>query len=96
MNNEEKEIDYKTAYRDSVYHIRYDEEYSKEDEINYTVIDPIFETPVQKLIRLGKITKAESKDEAKVAQATKAYEEYHGMPITQKSIVVIYRISPPR
>lgn len=67
MNNEEKGFDYKTAYRDSVYHIRYDEENHIQDGTSYTVADPITETPVQKLVRLGKVTKAESKDEAKVA-----------------------------
>lgn len=64
-------MDYKIAYRDSVYHIRYDDETFAKMTTQYSVFDPIRETSTEKLWRHGLIETKDLGDAQKIADATK-------------------------
>jgi hypothetical protein len=74
-------IDYKTAYRESTHNIRYHVNLHPHTAKHKYIADPLTETPEEKLIRYGFLTKDNKGDAAAVADAKKKYQELMEEPV---------------
>jgi len=77
-NHEFNYIDYKTAYRDSIHHIRHNVDTHKTLEGYLYCQDPITETPEEKLVRCGFLAKDQVKNSEAIQRARKQYEQEIG------------------
>lgn len=77
-NSEFNYIDYKTAYRDSIHHIRNDVDTHKTMQGYVYIEDPIGETAAEKLVRFGFLKKAQINDTSAVESARAEYEKEVG------------------
>lgn len=81
---EQREIDYKTAYRDSIHNVRYNNELHPLLNSSVFLSDPLGETVTEKLVRFGFLKKGEIKSEEAIAAAKKKYEAEIGESVDVK------------
>lgn len=74
INHDENVIDYKTAFRDSPYDIRYHHEVHKSDAEYHFAADPVGESTTERLVRYGYLNAADVSNPDSVSAAVKAFE----------------------
>lgn len=77
-NREENEVDFKTAYRDSVYQIRYPDDLMVPEFDSIVMGDPFGITPVQRLVNFNFLKESDINNPEALDAAKKAYQEFTG------------------
>ncbi|KRX01721.1 hypothetical protein PPERSA_01591 [Pseudocohnilembus persalinus] len=85
INHDENQMDYKTAFRDSIHQIRYHKDLlaDQETESFHYVQDAYGDSVQDKLVKFGFLSRSEAEDPDAVAKAKEQYEQEMGEPVEQ-------------